>query len=110
MIITELNDERSLAWLSGAVSRAARDGLRVRISQGVGNDGKSFVKFAVGGSMWTPPMTDESGAAPVVSKPALYVGDHGEPVVRPLLTGVEDGPTPADDYTARWATVPYYGD
>lgn len=56
MQITTITNTNTLDWLARVTRRAADEGLRLRIHQGVDNNGHTFVKFAVGGGMWTAPL------------------------------------------------------
>ena len=82
--IAELTEEQAVA-LSHALNRAVLHGNRVRIMTGTDNDGFTYIKWAIGGYMWTPAQFGQDyidacrEQEPV--PPRLTVGPNGEPVI-----------------------------
>lgn len=91
------DSQQTVRWLAAVIATAAKNEQRIRID--VDSLGKLRVKRGEGG--WSAPIESSrdpyrDGSPEQQQRPALYVGDHGEPVVRPLLTGVEDAPKFSD--------------
>lgn len=79
MQTTTITNYVTLDHLVRAVRRAADEGLRLRMHQGVDNRGRSYIKYAVGGGMWTPPLYCEEAhtmqeISEQATEPVLPVG------------------------------------
>lgn len=98
------DSQQTVRWLAAVIATAAKNEQRIRLD--VDSRGKLRVKRGEGG--WSAPI--ESSRDPYrdgspEQRPALYVGDHGEPVVRPLESHDARAET-----IANTIGVPYYGD
>jgi hypothetical protein len=85
MQITTITNGNTLDWLARVTRRAADEGLRLRISQDHDNNGKTYVKFALGGGMWSAPLYCEEAKPDfgnVVQPSRLVIGVDGKPEVR----------------------------